>query len=276
MENLDDLLEYISKWSDTIVEHITRYGVQALIAICILAIASLIARNLARFLLKFCEKRKVDITLSRFFAGFAKLLILIFGIIMALSKIGVEITPFIALLGASAFGFSLAVQGPISNYGSGMVLILTRPFKVGDTLTVQELTGQVDLVNLGTTQLINEDNERITIPNRKVLGEIFTNSYEHKLVEGIVGIAYEADPQQAIDVITQAVSAVDGLDPERPPIVGIDEFADSSINIGYRVWLPVASYHKTRFAVNLAVHQALQNAQINIPFPQRDVHLIQR
>lgn len=141
---------------------------------------------------------------------------------------------------------------------------------------MQGLTGWVDLVNLGTTQLINEDKERITIPNRKVLGEIFTNSNQHKIVEGVVGIAYEADPSQAIEVLSRAISQVEGLDTERPPVIGIDEFADSSINIAYRVWVPSVSYHKTRFAVNMAVHQALKNADITIPFPQRDVHLFQQ
>ena len=166
---------------------------------------------------------------------------------------------------------SLAVQGPISNYGSGLVLILTRPFKVGDTLTINGLTGLVDGIHLGNTQLINEDNERITIPNRNVLGEIFTNSEKHTMVSLEVRIDYDADPEQAIACIREAILSVDGMS-ERPPVIGIDAFADSSINIGYRIYAPTSRLHETRYAVNLAVYHALKKANIQIPFPQRVVH----
>ncbi|MEN8661544.1 MAG: mechanosensitive ion channel family protein, partial [Lentimonas sp.] len=180
------------------------------------------------------------------------------------------------LLGASAFGLSLAVQGPISNYGAGIVLIITRPFVVGDTLTLNDLCGTVDSVNLGNTQLINEDEECMTIPNRKVLGEIFTNSYKYKVVEAVVGIDYGADPQEAIDCISTAVKTIENIAAEREPNVGIEDFGDSSINIGYRVWVPTNAYHRTRYKINMAVFRALEEAKINIPFPQRDVHLIQK
>ncbi|MGB0413492.1 MAG: mechanosensitive ion channel family protein, partial [Coraliomargarita sp.] len=105
-------------------------------------------------------------------------------------------------------------------------------------------------------------------------GEIFTNSEVYKVVEAEVGIAYSSDPEQAIRVITEAVRSVEGISQSRDPDVGIDAFGDSSINIGYRVWVPTERYHRMRYALNLAVYKALQSASIEIPFPQRDVHLI--
>lgn len=267
-------LQQISAWKDELIVLITKNGANWAIAVAIVALGFWLGKSIANLILRICEKRSIDITLARFFAGFAKIVIIIFAAVMALGKAGIEITPLVALLGASAFGLSLAVQGPISNYGAGVVLIITRPFKVGDTLTLNGLCGLVDCVNLGNTQLINEDEERITIPNRKVLGEIFTNSEVYKVVEAEVGIAYASDPEQAIRVITEAVSAVDGISDTRKPDVGIETFGDSSINIGYRVWVPTAKYHRMRYALNLAVYKALQQAEIEIPFPQRDVHLI--
>ncbi len=267
-------LQQISAWKDELIILITKNGANWAIAVGIVALGVWLGKSIANLILRICEKRSIDITLARFFAGFAKIVIIIFAAVMALGKAGIEITPLVALLGASAFGLSLAVQGPISNYGAGVVLIITRPFKVGDTLTLNGLCGLVDCVNLGNTQLINEDEERITIPNRKVLGEIFTNSEVYKVVEAEVGIAYSSDPEQAIRVITEAVSAVDGISDTRKPDVGIETFGDSSINIGYRVWVPTAKYHRMRYALNLAVYKALQQAEIEIPFPQRDVHLI--
>ena len=127
---------------------------------------------------------------------------------------------------------------------------------------------------MGCTELLNEDEERITIPNRKVLGEIFTNSQQYKVVEASVGIDYAADPEAAITCIRKALKAVEDIAPERDPDVGIDAFGDSAINIGYRVWVPTNRFHNKRFAINLAVYHALKQANINIPFPQRDVHLI--
>lgn len=272
---IDKELQQLDELKNNLMVWLAEKGAGLLAAIIILVLGLWLAKRIAHFILKLCDKRAIDVTLARFFAGFAKIVIVGFATIMALSKLEIEITPFIALLGASAFGLSLAVQGPVSNYGAGIVLIITRPFRVGDTLSVSGQTGLVDCVNLGNTQLVNEDEERITIPNRNVLGEIFTNSYDYSIVEAVVGIDYSADPEAAIRCITEAVQTVKGIAPDRTPDVGIDAFGDSAINIGYRVWVPTTAYHRTRYALNLAVFRALEAAKINIPFPQRDVHLVQ-
>jgi small conductance mechanosensitive channel len=273
---MNEELQQLEELKNKLILYFVENGMRLLIAILIVILGFWVAKRVGNLILKICDKRKIDLTLARFFAGFSKLIIIVFAGIMALSKANIEITPFIALLGASAFGLSLAVQGPISNYGAGIVLIITRPFIVGDTLTLNGLCGIVDSVNLGNTQLINEDEERITIPNRKVLGEIFTNSYNYKIVEAVVGIDYGADPAQAIDCIAKAVKQIEGIAPDREPDVGIEDFGDSSINIGYRVWVPTNQYHDRRYALNMAVFRALEDAKINIPFPQRDVRLIQK
>lgn len=272
---MEEELQQLEELKNKLILYFVENGMRLLVAILIIVLGFWVAKRVGKLILTICEKREIDPTLARFFAGFSKLIIIVFAGIMALSKANIEITPFIALLGASAFGLSLAVQGPISNYGAGIVLIITRPFVVGDTLTLNGLCGIVDSVNLGNTQLLNEDEERITIPNRNVLGEIFTNSYAYKIVETSVGIDYSADPQSAIDCITAAIKKVDGIAPNREPDVGIEDFGDSAINIGYRVWVPTNQYHNKRYALNMAVFRALEEAQITIPFPQRDVHLIE-
>jgi small conductance mechanosensitive channel len=271
---MNDELQQIDAMKDKLMLYFVENGVRIFIAVAIVVAGFWLAKSIAGVILRVCDKRKIDVTLARFFAGFVRLVIIAFAGMMALSKAGIEITPFIALLGASAFGLSLAVQGPISNYGAGIVLIITRPFKVGDTLSVSGQVGIVENINLGNTRLANEDDEIITIPNRKVLGEIFTNSQEFKVVEAVVGIEYSADPERAIAAITAAIQGIAEIAPDRIPDVGIDAFADSAINIGYRVWVPTEVYHKTRYKINLAIYHALKEAQINIPFPQRDVHLI--
>lgn len=272
---MDGEIEQLMALKDQLILFFVTNGLTWLVAILIVVAGFWLAKRAGILIMKFCEKRAIDVTLARFFAGFCRVLVIGFAVMIALSKANIEITPFVALLGASAFGLSLAVQGPISNYGAGIVLIITRPFKVGDTLTLNGLTGLVDSVNLGNTQLLNEDAERITIPNRQVLGEIFTNSYDSTLLAMEVGIDYAADPEQAIACIRAAISEVEGVTQDRPATIGIEAFGDSSINIGYRIYAQTTKLHETRYAVNLAVYHALKQAEINIPFPQRDVHLYQ-
>ena len=271
---IDEELQQLNQWKTQILEWVALKGASLFVAVFIIFLGFWIAKNFSKLVLKICGKREIDVTLARFFASFSKLVIIAFAIIIALSKLDIEITPFIALLGAGAFGLSLAVQGPVSNYGAGIVLIITRPFKVSDTLTLNGLTGIVDCVNLGNTQLVNEDGERITIPNRSVLGEVFINSNDYRIIEAAVGVDYDTDPEKAIRCVSGAIKKVEGIATGRNPEVGIDEFADSSINIGYRVWVLTKQYHRTRFLINMAIYHALKDANITIPFPQRDVHMI--
>lgn len=270
---MSEEIDQIQHIIDTVIEFFVNYSFQIIGGLIILVAGFILANILSKTVTKLCQKRSMDVTLERFFAGCVKLIVIILFVIIALNKVGIEITPFVALLGASALGLSLAVQGPISNYGSGIVLIITRPFKIGDTLTVQGLTGIVLGIYLGYSQLETEDGEIITIPNRKVLGEIFTNSFENKVVEGVVGIEYSADPEKAIAAVTAALETVDGIATKYKPQVGIEEFGDSSINIGYRYWVATEHYHPLKYKTNLAVFKALEKAGFTIPFPQRDVRL---
>lgn len=274
-EPLEEEIQQLNELKADAIAFVTEKGVSIVVAIILFYLGWWLSKKLSGLVLGLCNKRNLDATLSRFFAGTVKFIIIAFAGMIALEKAGIEVTPFIALLGASAFGLSLAVQGPISNYGAGIVLIVTRPFKVGDTLSVQGCTGLVDEIKLGFTELVNEDEERITIPNRKVLGEVITNSYEFIKYEGIVGIEYAADPEKAVTVITEAIKGIDGVAPERNLEVGIDEFGDSSVNIGYRVMVETKRLHETRYRVNMAVWKALKENGLNIPFPQRDVHLFE-
>lgn len=259
---------------DTIIEFAIRYGFQVIGAIIILVLGIITARIIARIVLKICNRSDIDVTLTKFFVGVAKLIVLVFALVIAMAKFGITIAPMVAAIGAGAFGLTLAIQGPISNYGAGLALILTRPFKVGNTLTLHGLTGIVEEIKLGATILSTEDGEQITIPNRQVLGEIFINSFPHKVVEGSIGIAYSADPEKAIELIHQCLAANDNVSRDNKAQVGIEAFADSSINIGYRYWVKTEAYYQTQYAVNGAVFKAFKDNGVAIPFPQREVRLL--
>ena len=267
-------IETIEKLFDLIIEFTVNYGFQVFGAIVILIIGVIFARWLSKAIIKLCEKRKMDITLSKFLGNFVKILVLVFVVIIAMGKFGISIAPFIALLGALAFGASFALQGPLSNYGAGLTIILARSFVVGDTITVKNVSGIVDEVTLATTILSTEDGEKITIPNKHIVGEILNNSFANRVVENTVGISYDDDPEKAINVIKETLKQFTQISSEPAPQIGIQEFADSSFNIGMRYWIPTKQYFGTLYEVNLAVYKALAAAEIAIPFPQQDIHII--
>lgn len=269
-------IDQIQSLVETLTQRLIDLSPSLIAAAIILLIGFIFGSSISRLILGICSKKNIDVTLSRFFASSIKLLILFLFLFIAVKKIGVDITPFIALLGAGALGLSLAIQGPISNYGAGIAIILTRPFKVDDTLTVHGRTGIVSLVSLGYTRLLTEDGQEITIPNKKILGEILTNSFTNLIVEGVVGIDYSSDPERAIECVRNALTGVQGIDPEIKPQVGIQDFGDSSINIGYRYWVKTNDYYQIQYAANLEVFKALKSANIPIPFPQRDVHIVSK
>jgi len=267
-------LETLQKIIDVVTEFVINYSFQIVGALIILVIGLKLSGWLSRVVLRICDKRGVDVTLAKFFASSIKLLVMTFVIIIAIGKFGISIAPFIAALGALAFGGSFAIQGPLSNYGSGLTLILTRPFVVGNTIKIQGVSGVVDEIRLAATILSTEDGEEITIPNKHIVGEILTNSFENRIIETSVGISYGDDPEQAITVLRQVLAGFTQICREPAPLVGIEAFADSSINIGLRFWVPTKQYFQSLYQVNLEIHKALAAAGISIPFPQRDVHLV--
>mgnify|MGYP001821370008 FL=1 len=270
---MENELETIQQIYNVVVEFIINYSFQILGAIIILVIGAKLAGWLGRLVNRLCEKKNVDMTLSRFLGNVVKILTLTFVIIIAIGKFGISIAPFIAALGAIAFGTSFAIAGPVSNYGAGLVIILSRPFVIGDTITINNVSGQVEEIHLSTTILSTEDDEKITIPNKHIIGEILLNSFNNRIVESSVGISYQDDPERAIKVIRKALSGLDDICSEPAPQVGIEAFGESSIDLGMRYWVPTKKYFQTLYQGNLAVHKALQDARITIPFPQRDVNI---
>ncbi len=271
---MKDEITAVQKLMDTLIEFCVSYGFQVIGAIVILILGALVANWVARLILGVMQRKDIDITLSKFLSNVVKILIVAFAVIIALGKFGITIAPFIAALGAAAFGASFALQGPLSNYTAGLIIIMTRPFTVGNTISVAGVSGIVDDVKLACTILVDEEGEQITIPNKKIIGEILHNSNEYKIVQGVIGISYGSDPEKAIAIIQEILSKNDDIDKANAPIVGIKSFGDSSVNIGFRYWVPTVKYYNTSYAMNLDVFNALKGQNIDIPFPQREVKIL--
>ena len=271
---MQEEIQAVQKIVDLIIDFFVRYSFQVAGAIIVLVVGWFVARAIASFVLRFLEKKELDITLSKFIASTVKMIIIVFAVIVAIGKFGITVAPFIAALAALAFGASFAIQGPLANYGAGLVIILTRPFVVGNTITVAGVSGVVEEVKLGATILTDEDGVTITIPNKHVVGEILHNSEEWRIVEEVVGISYESDPEEAIQITTHTLGGIEKVSKDPPPQVGIQKFGDSSIDIGLRYWVPSKRYFLTLYEVNLAVYRNLKEGGVEIPFPQRDVRIV--
>ena len=264
MENkLEDLdLTTFTKLIDIAIEFAVAYGFQILGAIVVLLIGLKVASWCARKTSSLAEAKGVDVTLSRFIGNVVRLVVVVAVVIVTLGNFGVAIAPLIALVGASAFGVTLAIQGPLSNYGAGLAIILTRPFVVGDTITVQGASGVVEEISLGATILIGEDGERILVPNRQIVGEIIINSEGRRVVQTKVCVAYDADITRATELLRGALDSFTDLRGDPAPQIGIHDFAYGGIILGLRFWVPSQRYFEMRYEVNRVAYAALEKGGI--------------
>lgn len=259
---------------NTLVQFFINYSFQVVGAVIVLIIGGMIANWVQKLIFRISKKKNLDITVTKFLGQGAKVFILGFAILVALGKFGITIAPFVAALSALAFGASFAIRGPLANYGAGLLIIMSRPFKVGNTITVTDVSGVVEDIKLAYTSLITEDGVEIRIPNNKIVGEIIHNSKENRIAEGEVGISYSDNPETAIGILQKTLAQFTEVSKNPPPQIGIQEFGDSAIVLAYRYWAPTQKYFQTVYAVNLAIFKALTQAKITLPFPQREIRMI--
>ena len=272
---IDSEIQQVEKYYNLIMEYLVTYSMQILGAILILFIGLWIAQKVSNMVAGLMQRHNIDITLTNFVSNVIKVLLIIMFLVIALGKVGISVTPFVAAIGAASLGAGLAMQGMLSNYGAGLAIIATRPFVVGDTIEVKGVSGQVKTIELGHTILINEEKVEITIPNKHIVGEILHNSFSYSLVKGEIDIAYDANADLAIELIEKVLDEHELVSDSPHAQVGIERFAESGVTLSYRFWVPTTKIIETKLAVNRNVFKAIQGADIEIPFPQRIVTLNQ-
>ncbi|MAD03099.1 mechanosensitive ion channel family protein [Pseudoalteromonas shioyasakiensis] len=272
---IDSEIQQVEKYYNLIMEYLVTYSMQIVGAILILFFGLWIAQKVSNMVAGLMQRHNIDITLTNFVSNVIKVLLIIMFLVIALGKIGISVTPFVAAIGAASLGAGLAMQGMLSNYGAGLAIIATRPFVVGDTIEVKGVSGQVKTIELGHTILINEEKVEITIPNKHIVGEILHNSFSYSLVKGEIDIAYDANADLAIELIEKVLNDHELVSDSPHAQVGIERFAQSGVTLSYRFWVPTTKIIETKLAVNRNVFKAIQGADIEIPFPQRIVTLNQ-
>jgi len=243
--------------------------------VIVVVIAWMIAGWLKRIVTGAATRAHIEITLAKFFGNIARWLVLVVGGIMVLGIFGVETASLAAALAAVGFAIGLALQGTLSNIASAIMLLILRPFRVGDFITVGDLSGKVEEVELFHTSLDTFDNRRIVVPNSTIFGAVIENNTKHptRRVDVTVGVSYAAGVDATRKVLLEAARGVPGRDTTQDPQVILIGLGASSVDWSVRVWCPTEAFWDVRDAALRASKVALDAAGISIPFPQMDVHI---
>lgn len=275
LSSLDLSPEGIQAFWENNSEMIVSYAASAAGAIIFLFIAFIIAGWARRVTTGSLKRAKVDITLAKFLGVIVRWVIVILAIVASLRMFGIETTSFVAIIGAAGLAIALSFQGALSNLASGVMLLLFRPFKVGDVVSVGGNTGKVDEIGLTSTSMDTPDNRRIIVPNSDIFGATIENISHHmeRRADVEVGIDYSADIDATRAVLQRAGESVEGRDPSKDVQVYLKGLGASSVDWVVRIWTTSADFWAVKERGVRAVKVHLDEAGIGIPFPQMDVHL---
>jgi len=263
--------------ADTIVTALANWGLKVVAALVILVVGLWLAKKIKSIFTGILEKKEVEPTLIGFFGNIVYGAIVVFVVIAAIGKLGVETTSFAAVIAAAGLAIGLALQGSLSNFASGVLLILFKPFKAGNFIKAGGEAGTVVEVGLLTTELKTPDNVKIILPNSQVMGGSITNFSAHdtRRCDMVVGVSYGDDLGKAKQLILDLIAADERVLKEPEPQVAVSNLGDSSVDFVVRPWVNAADYWTFKFDFTQAVKEKFDAEGISIPFPQRDVHLLQ-
>ena len=258
----------------TLIDFATGYGIKVVGAIVVLIVGRIVAGWARGLMRKMLGKRDTDPSIITFVASLAYWLILIFAIMSALGNFGVETASLVAVLGAAGFAVGFALQGSLANFAAGVMLLLFRPFRVGDYVEAGGAAGTVRELNLFTTVLMTPDNIRIMVPNGKIFGDTIKNitAEDTRRVDMVMGIGYGSDIGRAVQVMQGLLEADARVLKDPAPQIAVAELADSSVNLVVRPWVNEADYWGLKFDFMRAAKEAFDREGIEIPFPQTVIH----
>ncbi len=261
----------------TVKEGAVFYGLQLLAAIAILIIGRMVAKVVRKVLVKALQRANMEEILVSFISNIVYILMITFVIIAALSKLGVQTTSLIAVLGAAGLAIGLALQGSLSNFASGVMIIFFRYFKLGDVIEAGGTIGKVAEMNIFTTTLNTPTNDRVTVPNSVFTSGIMTNftAHEERRIDHVIGVGYGDDLAKVRKVLEGLLAADDRILKDPETAIVMDSLGDSSVNFAVRFWVKKDDYLATKCDFLEAVKITFDKEGINIPYPQREVHMIQ-
>ncbi len=244
-------------------------------AIVIFYVGKLLVRLLLKALSKIMQKRDVEDTLETFVLSLSRMVLMLFVIIATVGALGIQTTSFIAILGAAGLAIGLALQGSLANFASGVLIVLFRPYKVGDFIEAAGIAGVVEQVEILTTIFKTGDNKKVIVPNGQVMGSIITNysANDTRRVDMVIGVSYDDDLDKVRATLEELIAADDRILAEPAHKIAVSELADSSVNFIVRPWVKSEDYWGVMFELTEAIKKRFDADGISFPFPQQDVHL---
>ena len=273
-DTADKTINAIDRIKTKLVDFLTDYGLQIIGAIIILTIGLLIAWWIGRALRQWLEKKNVEPPIIMLAVRVVRLLVFLIALLQGLDKLNVPILPALAGLGVAGVGIGFALQGVLGNLVAGLTIIFTKPFRVGEWVEIVGVSGQVKTIELFSTTLLHADMSHVVIPNRKIIGEVLHNYGNIRQLDLFVGVAYGTDLNAATGIVRRVLAGNSRVLKEPVPIVGVTMLADSSINIAIKPWAKVDDFVFAQAEINQAVAEQLRAANISIPFPQREVRML--
>jgi small conductance mechanosensitive channel len=269
--------EDLSNYADVAVEMAIGYVPSLLLAIVVLVVGLWIVNRLVRAMGKGFERSKTEPTLASFLQNVVSILLKVLVVISAAGMVGIQTTSFIAVLGAAGLAVGLALQGSLANFAGGVLVLMFRPYRVGDYIEAQGVGGTVKEIQILHTVITTPDNKRIIVPNGAISNGVITNYSAEPMrrVDFVFGISYGDDIGKAREVIKSQIVADERVLADPEPQIVVSNLGDNSVDITVRVWANAADYWGIKFGLTEQVKNAFDQADITIPFPQRDVHLYQ-
>jgi len=251
------------------------FGIKLVVAILIFFIGRMVARLITRGLHNLMQSQDVDKILETFVANLAYWTMMTFVIIATISQVGIQTTSLIAIMGAAGLAVGLALQGSLANFAAGVLIVLFRPYRVGDWVEAAGISGSVEQVQILTTMLKTGDNKMIIVPNGQIMSSIITNysANDTRRVDLIVGVAYDDDLDKVRSTIRSLIDADARILKDPECLIAVAELADSSVNFTIRPWVKTADYWAVKFELTEAIKKRFDQEGISFPFPQQDVHL---
>lgn len=266
--------DFSSLW-EKIIELATTYGIKLLLAIIVLLIGLAIIKRLAKTATKMMTKAKVSDSLIPFLRSLINIGLKLLLFISVLGMVGVQMTSFIAVLGAAGLAVGLALQGTLQNFAGGVIILLFKPYKVGDYIETQGYSGTVKAIQIFTTIMNTPDNKTIIIPNSPIATGSLVNysTLPTRRVDFTFGIGYEDDIEKAREILISMLNKHDKIKGDPAPFVRVVELADSSVNFAVRAWVDAADYWDVFFDITEQVKKDFDKSGVSIPYPQNDVHV---
>ena len=260
---------------DVVWSWFSAYSLNIIGAILIFIVGKWLSRRIANILAKILAKNNVDQTLVNFLSNLTYYTLLVLAIVAAAGRLGINTTSFLTIIGAAGLAVGLALKDSLSNFAAGVMLVLFRPFAIGDVVSVAGITAKVENINIFNTHFCSPDNQVIIVPNNKIISDIITNinAKNTRRIDLVVGISYSDDMARTREILAGLAKDDSRVLTDPAPTIAVAELADSSVNLVFRPWVKTADYWDVRFDLTEKIKNALDAAGISIPFPQQDVHL---